>query len=310
MFQGMDYVYAGYKERSFSKAAEKLFISQPSLSANVKREEKIIGYPIFDRSTKPIGLTEPGKRYIEMIQQIKTMQAEFTEYINDLDNLRAGNLILGGSSLYSSLIYPSLSNRFTQKFPLIQINLKEANCIQLEKMLLYGEIDFLLDNCELDRSTFLCKVFRREYLILAVPKALSVNNTLEKYQISEESICNQSFLNDDVPTVDLTSFQSVPFIMLNEENGTRIHAMELCHQNHFKPDILFELDQQMTAYTITCSGLGASFVSDTLITDMPTEANVVYYKLEPREGGRNLYFYWKKSRYFSKVMETFLRLTE
>ena len=58
MFQGMEYIYEVYKEKSFSKAAAALFISQPSLSANVKRVENRIGYPIFDRSTKPLQLTE------------------------------------------------------------------------------------------------------------------------------------------------------------------------------------------------------------------------------------------------------------
>lgn len=53
MFQGMEYVYQVYKDKSFSKAAANLFISQPSLSANVKRVEKKVGFPIFDRSTKP-----------------------------------------------------------------------------------------------------------------------------------------------------------------------------------------------------------------------------------------------------------------
>ena len=57
MFQGMEYIYEVYKEKSFSRAAANLFISQPSLSANVKRVEKRIGYPIFYRSTKPLGLT-------------------------------------------------------------------------------------------------------------------------------------------------------------------------------------------------------------------------------------------------------------
>ena len=51
MFQGMEYVYEVYKQKSFSKAAAKLYISQPSLSANVKRIEKKVGYPLFDRST-------------------------------------------------------------------------------------------------------------------------------------------------------------------------------------------------------------------------------------------------------------------
>ena len=67
MFQGMEYVYEVYKEKSFSKAAANLFISQPSLSANVRRVEARIGYPVFDRSTKPLGLTECGvcDRYFE-----------------------------------------------------------------------------------------------------------------------------------------------------------------------------------------------------------------------------------------------------
>ncbi len=47
MFKGMDYVYLVYKEQSFSKAAKKLFISQPSLSATIKRIELKIGYPIL-----------------------------------------------------------------------------------------------------------------------------------------------------------------------------------------------------------------------------------------------------------------------
>lgn len=57
MFQGMEYVYEVYKERSFSRAARNLYISQPSLSASIRRIEARIGAPIFDRSTTPISLT-------------------------------------------------------------------------------------------------------------------------------------------------------------------------------------------------------------------------------------------------------------
>ncbi len=54
MFQGMNYVYEVYKEKSFSKAAKNLYISQPSLSANVRRVEAKIGYPIFKPETPPL----------------------------------------------------------------------------------------------------------------------------------------------------------------------------------------------------------------------------------------------------------------
>lgn len=307
MFQGMEYVYAVYKERSFSKAAEKLFISQPSLSANVKREELSVGYPIFDRSTKPISLTEPGKRYIQMVQQIMSMQTEFAEYLNDLSNMRAGNLVLGGSSLYSSWVFPKLMGEFAKKYPYIQLNLVEASTAQLEKMLLNGEIDLLMDNCEMDETIFERRIFRKEYLVLAVPGPLAINQQLKQFQISEESIRDQSFLEDSVPAVNLKLFEGVPFIMLKSENDTGTRAAELCRQDGFVPEVLFELDQQMTSYNITCSGMGASFISDTLITSVSTLADVVFYKLDKEKSSRNLYFYWKKGRYFSKIMEEFLK---
>ena len=108
MFQGMEYVYEVYKERSFSKAAANLFISQPSLSANVKRIEKKIGYPIFDRSTKPLGLTECGRHYIDAVEHIMQVENGFHDFVNDWSNLKTGQLILGGSSFFSSWVLPPL----------------------------------------------------------------------------------------------------------------------------------------------------------------------------------------------------------
>ena len=60
MFRHMNYVYEVYREGSFSKAAAKLYISQPALSATVKKVETEIGMPLFDRGHSPIRLTECG----------------------------------------------------------------------------------------------------------------------------------------------------------------------------------------------------------------------------------------------------------
>ena len=88
MFQGMKYVYEVYKEKSFSKAAASLFISQPSLSANVKRIENRIGSPIFDRSTKPLQLTEVGEHYIQAIEKIMDIENNLKNFIRDLGDLK------------------------------------------------------------------------------------------------------------------------------------------------------------------------------------------------------------------------------
>ena len=121
MFQGMEYVYQVYKDKSFSKAAANLFISQPSLSANVKRVEKKVGFPIFDRSTKPLSLTECGKEYIRCVEEILAVEKGFSQFVYDFDNLETGTLTLGGSNLFSSWILPSLISNFAPRYPNIRI---------------------------------------------------------------------------------------------------------------------------------------------------------------------------------------------
>ena len=76
MFVWKKYVYEVYKERSFTKAAQNLYISQPSLSARIKKIEEIIGEPLFDRSTTPLQLTEVGKVYIEAAEEITQIDGE------------------------------------------------------------------------------------------------------------------------------------------------------------------------------------------------------------------------------------------
>ena len=102
LYDGMIYVYTVYKEKSFTSAAKKLFISQPSLSASVRRIEDKLGYPIFDRTTKPVALTEYGKKYIESIERIMAIENDFTDYLNDTFDAggRAAILLWRGFELW------------------------------------------------------------------------------------------------------------------------------------------------------------------------------------------------------------------
>lgn len=210
--------------------------------------------------------------------------------------------------MYSSWVLPVLMGEFSKKYPMVHLELVEESTLNLEKMLQKGEVDLVMDNGNLDEQIFERKLFRKEYLILAVPRNLNVNCGLESFQITAESICNLSFLEDSVPCVDLNLFSEEPFILLKPENDTRIRAMELCKQYYFMPQIIFELDQQMTSYNITCSGMGISFISNTLISKRTASPEVVYYKLGTDISIRNIYFYWKRGCYFSKIMKEFLNV--
>lgn len=307
MFQNMDYMYEVYREKSFSKAAKKLFISQPSLSASVKRVEERIGFPVFDRSTKPLRLTECGEKYIESVERILAIQNEFADYVNDLGGLHIGHLILGGSNLFSSWVLPSLIQGFLRLYPQVQIELVEENTAELSVMLQNGRIDLMLDNCDLDRNIFERREYREERLLLAVPEKLPINEKMSDYQIPAVHVCDGTFAGDSWRAVPLQEFQAEPFIMLKPENDTRKRAERLLREASISPPVVYELDQQMTSYNVTSLGLGISFISDTLISSIPTHDRVCYYKLGGEAGRRNLYFYWKAGRYLSRAMEEFLR---
>ena len=77
----IEYVLTIARERSFSKASKKLFITQPSLSRSIISIEKELGCKLFDRSAKPLALTEAGELYVSAATRISEIEASFKESV-------------------------------------------------------------------------------------------------------------------------------------------------------------------------------------------------------------------------------------
>ena len=308
MFVWKKYVYEVYKERSFTKAAQNLYISQPSLSARIKKIEEIIGEPLFDRSTTPLQLTEVGKVYIEAAEEITQIEQRVENYINDLAGLKTGNLAVGASTLFAAYVVPSLITQFNQKFPDVHIQLIEGNTAELEEMLGSNALDFVIDNYHYDSILYNKELYCEENILLAVPKHFAVNEELGMYQLSYKNIKNKNYLNQKYPAVPLGRFADLPFIMLTQGNDTRTRGDRLCRNVGFKPNIVLEFNQQSTAYMASSTQLGATFISDILVSQLPTFENRVYYKLDGEEAKRKVFFYYKTHKYKTRVMEEFIRM--
>ena len=307
MFSNPEYVYEVYKERSFSKAAKNLFISQPALSVTIKRIENKIGCPIFDRSTNPVGLTECGEKYIEVIKQYMDLQNGFMNYLSNLEELKIGSINVGGSNLFTSCILPPVIALFTKRYPSIEINVVEANTPLLDQKLMDGSLDLIVDNYVFDAASHSSVLYRMENLLLAVPASFAVNRELSSYRLSMEDIVSKRFLDDEVLPVPFEKFAGEPFILLKTGNDTRDRAMSIFERYRVKPNILLSLDQQMTSYNVSCSGIGISFVTDTLVMNTYRNPNVVFYKLDPDLSRRALCFFYKKGKYVTRAMEEFLK---
>lgn len=308
MFTWKKYVCEIYKEKSFSKAAHNLYISQPSLSARIKRIEQKLGVPLFDRSTSPLRLTDIGEAYVEAADKITQIEQDFENYINSLNALKTGRLSVGASNLFAAYVLPPLINQFKNKFPDISIHLTEGNTEQLETMLSNNTLDFVIDNYHYDRNLYSKELYCHENILLSVPKQFPINESLASYQLSHEDIKRKNYLNAECKSVPLHAFKDVPFIMLKSGNDTRIRGDKLCFRSDFHPKIIIELDQQATAYMASSTQLGATFISDILVAQLPSFENLVYYKLDGDAAKRDVYFYYKKNRYKTSIMNEFIQL--
>ena len=96
--------------------------------------------------------------------------------------------------------------------------------------------------------------------------------------------------------------------MLTQGNDTRTRGDRLCRNVGFNPNIVLEFNQQSTAYMASSTQLGATFISDILVSQLPTFENLVYYKLDGEEAKRKVFFYYKTHKYKTRVMEEFIRM--
>ena len=299
MFRWKHYVYEVYKEKSFSKAAQNLYISQPSLSARIKKIEDSIGFPLFDRSTSPLRLTEVGHSYIIAAENILDIEQNFENYINSLTTLKTGHLAVGASNLFAAYALPPLIMKFKQKYPDIDIQLTEGNTTQLESMLSSNSLDFVIDNFNYDPDLYNKELYCQENILLAVPKSFSINQQLTKYQLSLNNF-------DNTIPVPLAQFSDIPFILLTPGNDSRSRADKLCREAGFKPNIILELNQQATAHMAASTQLGATFISDTMVKQLPSFENLIYYRLDGPYSKRDVFFYYKKNKIKTRVMEEFI----
>ena len=298
----MDYVYMVYQEKSFSKAAKKLFMTQPALSAAVKKVEKDIGLPLFDRSHSPLRLTDAGQAYIEAATKIFQIQKNMHRYISDLAELESGNLIIGGTNFVTACFLPRLIKRFNEQHPHINISVIEASSAELFSGLKEGSIDLVIDSGEYNTKDFEALTFCTDKIMLAVPKAIAPAG---EPAFSQQDIIAGKHLQNSAPFTTLQSFQELPFLLLGKGNDMYRRTVTIFREASLTPHVRLYLNQLMTAYHMTAAGLGATFLTDTLIRMAAPNDQLNYYLLNHPLLEREIFIAMPHSTYHTRALQAF-----
>ncbi len=299
MFKHMDYVYTIYQEKSFTRAAEKLYISQPALSATIKKLEKELGYPIFERNGKEVRPTYMGEKYICAAEQIREIQKNLEREIDDLLQLRKGKIVLGSTTFIVSNVLPLLLRQFGEKYPDIEIEILVEQSTVLYEKLEKGLVDIAIDNALTQEEEYCYIPFLKERVLLGVPKDHPINERYCDYQLSAEVIRDRQCDYSVLPQINMSVFKKEPFILLKSGNKMRQIANSIFSESRISPKVCYEFDQLMTSISFAEGGFGCCFLTDTILRYVGPCRNIVYYQPKTKFSDRTLYIMRKKNKYLS-----------
>lgn len=303
------YVYEIYREHSFSKAARNLYVSQPALSATVKKIESRLGFRIFDRSTSTLELTEEGKAYVEAAEKILKIEENLYTYIHDISNMSTGRIVVAGPAFFSSFIIPSIVNQYAARYPAIDIEFMEADSVELYEKAADNKIDLIVDSGTYDPKIFTSENLYTEQILLAIPEGYPIVQDLREYALSTEDIYQNKHLSKETRGINLSVIQDLPVILLKKDHDIYRKAKALCNERNFEPKSYIRLNQMLTAINIASQGLGCVFISDSLIKYSHASIRLAYYKIDTRDEAllkRKVYIAYKKNCHMTRAMKSFI----
>lgn len=239
---------AAARHSSFTRAAEELFLTQPTVSMQIKQLTKSVGLPLFEQVGKRLFLTEAGRELFATCRQIFETIAQFEMKVADLKGLKQGQLRLAAITTAKYFV-PRLLGKFCQLYPGIDIALQVTNHERiLERMV--NNMDDL-------------------YIMSQVPEHLDVNlqpfmeNPLVVFAPTDHPLAKEK----DIPIERLAN---EPFIMREPGSGTRRTVQSLFDEHQIKVKVKLELGSNEAIKQAIAGGLGISVLSrHTLMPNTP-----------------------------------------
>lgn len=164
----MEIFYEVAKEKSFTRAAEKLFINQSAVSIQVKKFEEILGTKLFDRSSKKIKLTYTGESLYKMAEEIFEKVKRTEKEISKVIQMGKAKINIGASPVIAEPLLPKLMKEFTEAHNEIEYDITISSKDHLLKLLKEGELDLIIIDNEhiIDENLEIINIEKGPYVLI------------------------------------------------------------------------------------------------------------------------------------------------
>jgi len=284
----LEYLIAVDEERHFHKAAEQCFVSQPTLSGQLKKLEQELGVQLVERTNRRVKMTEVGTAVTQQAKRVLIEAKKINDIVQAYNDPMKGELRLGLIPTVAPYLLPVIMPSLNKSFPNLKLWLYEYQTrILLEK----------LENGDLD------------LLILALP--------IEKHHFVEVDLCREPFrlaINREdklatQKTVNLGDIANHDMLLLEEGHCLRGHVLDACHLAGVKQDSQFQATSLETLRHMVGEGMGMTLIPELAVPKRTTQKDAVQYvEFSDPKPSRRIGMLYRKNSYRQEVFNNISEL--
>lgn len=272
------------EHKNFSRAAEELYLSQPSVSLQIRNLENELGTKLIHRSPKHLELTQSGVILYRYAKHILLLHDKAKQEINQLTNVVTGSLKVGASYTIGEYILPFVLAEFAAQFPKVDIEASVANTEEITQAVRSNHLDLALVEGEANYSDLDIRALMDDEIILVVPNQHALAN---------------------LPIVTADHLQDQVWILRETGSGTRAFSDRLFRDwgIHVKKTYIFGSSQAVKQAVI--AGLGIALVSCWIVRKELNAKELTMIRIKGNRLMRSFYLIKPKNHEMSKAMEVF-----
>lgn len=272
------------QESNFTKAGQRLHVSQPTLSKMIKNLEEELGIVLFERSTRHVQLTEEGWTLKAHAQSVVAAMQNFEDAVSDMTKRKKGSLRLGLPPVIGSSFFPQVLASFRNRYPGIEVTLIEEGGNRIKQRILEGSIDLGIVVLPVDEQQFEQVSLVRRSLCLLLPFQHPMARKRK---------------------IDLKDLKEDSFILFRQDFNLYDRVRSACVNEGFEPKITFESSQWDFIGEMVAANLGVSFLPETVCRNLDAKKLKVIHDVRP--GIRwDLAVIWKKNHYVSHAAKAWI----
>jgi LysR family hydrogen peroxide-inducible transcriptional activator len=269
---------------SFSRAAERCHVSQPSLSQQITKLERQLRQRLFDRLGRRVILTDVGRLLLDRALGIVAAVDDAERHVRDADSLEAGRLAVGAIPTIAPYLLPRALKRFVASHPSVELTVHEDVTRQLLAATAVGDLDLALVALPIEDERLQAKPLLTEHLWLTLPP---------RHPLVRQRRITLDDLRDE------------RFILLDEMHCLGEQVLSFCKANGCPPRIACRSAQISTIQALIGLGQGISLIPE-MARRAESSQGLVYRQLSDGKPTRTVATVWHRQRYHSPVAEWFL----